>query len=610
MKHIYFLFFISFYCISCMAQSTKQNYTNAYNLNFTIKPDSTLVYPWLENAAFASYTFPVSVKDSSRTLFGRKYFNSFPFIDHLRTECQQRILLPKNNEQEGYVELQSKGLHLKSVFLIVDGINKEEKIIFSDTLQYAPDTLLSKKSMKIKLADIELLDIRIRAEGEIKKDAYIAFHSLTVLIGNKAIDEYPFRQLSDSTLINKTKEIASINLDTETGFEKINELKNKKIIGLGESTHLNNSIKKLVNQLILQAIEKQNCQFILMEMPLEKSLAYNRYIQDKNYKIDSLLSINHNTTDLLNKLRSLNSHRTNENKIKLLGMDYNTTNGGNQNSAIDIFDFVVPLNQEIKNRQLDQLAVLLMEKDWNNAITFLEANKKEVQKVLTRDEIDCILHILNLSNRMGKDGIERFIHRDSVMFVNAKFLVDKFSGTPDAQTIVYGHAVHLNPISTFPAVPCKPFGQYMQAAYAKEYLPLLLLVGNGQATAYDAEYNTKNKLLDKCPTGSIEFGLNSQEGGNTFYFPLTSDLNHLILSRFKGGHHIQQEFYPYNLYQRYGGIFFIKNTVPHQGKEIVVSFEDAHKQFLAKIKQRECTLREIKGRIESLKQTKEEANKK
>lgn len=65
----------------------------------------------------------------------------------------------------------------------------------------------------------------------------------------------------------------------------------------------------------------------------------------------------------------------------------------------------------------------------------------------------------------------------------------------------------------------------------------------------------------------------------------------------------------YNLYQRYGGIFFVKNTTPNHRKEIVVSFEDAHKLFVVKTKQREHTLHEIKGRIESIKQLKKETDK-
>ena len=86
--------------IPCIAQSGKQNYTRAYDLDFKMLPDSLRPYRWIENAAFALYTIPWGVKGPMRTLYARRYMKEFPIVDRLRTEFSHRILLPHDNLKE------------------------------------------------------------------------------------------------------------------------------------------------------------------------------------------------------------------------------------------------------------------------------------------------------------------------------------------------------------------------------------------------------------------------------------------------------------------------------------------------------------------------------
>ena len=64
-------------------------------------------------------------------------------------------------------------------------------------------------------------------------------------------------------------------------------------------------------------------------------------------------------------------------------MDYNSVCNSAQNSAIDIFDFVTHFNREWKISEVDRLSVLLMEKDWKDAIEYLQTHKSNLQKILT-----------------------------------------------------------------------------------------------------------------------------------------------------------------------------------------------------------------------------------
>lgn len=590
----YLLFLLLAISMSCLAQLERQTYTNVYDLHFTMKSDSTIIYPWRENASYSNYSISAYRQDSNRKLFIKRYLKGFPFYKRLRTEYEQRILLPDSNMKEAKVEFESKGKNIKLVSVVLDVIDGLENTLFSDTLILIPDTVLSSASKSIALTNAKMMNVRITAEGDNDKDAYIAFSKLNILIDGKPIDAFPVNALPPLPVDRKTN-YTTINSNEKIELEQINEIYNKKIIGLGESMHGNNGIKNLAYQLIFQAVERLNCKLILLEMPLEKSFAYNRFIQDESYELDSLIVIDQARNNFLNNLRIFNSDKTKDSKVKLYGFDYNKSLSSTQNSAIDIFDFITNLNQELQIPEVDQFSLLLMKEDLSDAINFLDSYREKIEKLLTTEETECILHILRVSKNMGDDGIERFRQRDSVMFVNAKFLIDKFAKNESVKTIIYGHAVHINPISTYPAVPCTPFGCYMRETYTESYSPILFLIGNGKSMAYDESYNIKNNTLSIPPNNSIEYFLNSIEA-DAFYIPLTPNFNKLTLSRFKGSHHIPQEFYPFNLYQRYKGVFFIKNTDYANIDQIEVPFDKASEMHLNKIKHRKKTLEELQKR--------------
>ena len=72
--------------IPCIAQSGKQNYTRAYDLDFKMLPDSLRPYRWIENGAYALYTILWGVKGPMGTLYTRRYIKEIPIVDRLRTE--------------------------------------------------------------------------------------------------------------------------------------------------------------------------------------------------------------------------------------------------------------------------------------------------------------------------------------------------------------------------------------------------------------------------------------------------------------------------------------------------------------------------------------------
>lgn len=597
--HLLILLLGVLYGVSCTAQTEHKPYTKMYDLEFRMQEDSSIIYHWQQNAAYLNYTIPVGVKGPDRPLLAMMYLQGNPFFNRLQTELKQRILLPPCDANQATVEFESKGENIKLASIILDAIDEEEKVIFSDTLRFVPDTALHSVSKDITVKNAKLLNIRINAEGFVDSTAYIAFSKLNLWLDGKSIDNFPVRTLSPFTA-QDTRTYIPIAMDARIPLDQINEMNKKKIIGLGESMHGNDEIKKLGYECILQMIEQQNARLVLLEMPLEVSLACNRYIQDSRYTLDSLFLAGKSTFhlfDFLDKLRLFNSKQTDESKVRLYGFDYNAIYSPTQNSAVDIFDFVTRLNEQAKIPELDQFSLLLMEADWQEARYFLQAHKSEIQKVLTPEEIEVISHILTLSREIGDTPIQRFIRRDSAMFANAKFLIDEYAGAENVKTVIYGHAIHINRLSTFPAVPCTPFGYYMQEQYSDAYSPLLILTGEGANIAYDQHYSQQKTFLHKLPFNSMESFLSTFDE-NIFYLPLTSEFNRLILSRFKGSHHMPQEFYPFNLYQRYNGVFFIKNTDRKHMENKEVTFQELSHLYLLNVKRRENKMEEIRERMQ------------
>lgn len=576
------------------AQTAEQSYSKAYNLDFTIKPDSSVMYPWLGNAAYSLYTMPFEVKHIDRGLFANMYFKGDPYIDRLKSEQQQRIVLPKNNLKLADIEFEYKCENIARVSLIVDAIDMRERIVDSDTTIFRPDINLSSTTTSIKLDGAEMINVTINAEGVANESAHIAYSKLNIMLDGKPIDSYPVRLIPSKL---PSKKINYIPIDDNIELKEIDAFNDNRIIAIGESIHGNSSVKSFVYNTIVKAVEEQNTKLILLEMPMEKSLSYNRYIQGANFMLDSASLAYPYIASLLNGLKDYNSSQDVSSKVKLLGIDYSSTSTQTSGAAINLFDFFSKINGTDKVKEVDQLSLLVWDREWDKAIEYLENNRDKVATIIHKYEVDCLLHIMNVSKRSFDSGIKRNIDRDCIMYVNTKFLIDKFLTDETSKAIIYSHAAHINPVSTFPAVPCAPFGSYMRSEYGNDYFPTLVAIGNGHTVAYDGGWNRKDTLLMEAPEGSLEYFLNTTINESIAYVPITKDFDKLLLSRFKGSHHIAQEFFPFNLYHRYDGVFFIKEDIGDNIEKVEITYEQMFEKHIQEIKQRELKVEEMRSRL-------------
>ena len=597
LKHyLLYSFFTIISVIPSVAQSEKLIYTRAYDLDFNMLPDSMRLYNWIENAAYKPYSISWGVEDPARSLFGKRNFTEFPFMKQLRTEYSQSVLLPHNNLKEGVIGFECKGRNLNRVTLTLEAIDEAENRIAIETLTYKPDSTLKTHSKRIDLSNASSLNIRINALGEENKEASVAFSKVKVSLDNKPIDEYPIRILNPIKLDNSLDYICE---DDKHCFDlaQINNLKDKQIIALGESVHGNSDIINFVFSQMEETIEKQNCKLVLMEYPLGKSLFYNRYIHEKDFELDSSL-ISHPTIGVfLNKLRVYNQGRVDNDKVRLFGIDYTHQKTLTMSSIFYLFDFIAAINKKPQSPELDRLAVLIMKNKLSDALNYLHMHRSKIAELLREDEISCFEFILNLNvQHLQTPSIERYIQRDSTMALCTQFLINKYAKEKSSKVFVYAHAVHTNPVSTYPAVHCEPMGSYLRKAFGSDYCSLIITTEGGDAIATDFQFGTKDKALGKAPTNSLEYYLNSLTDCS-IYFPLNASFNQLVLTRFKGAYHSPEEFYPTNLYQRFSGVFFIKHDNRNNVFVREESFEEVSKEVITKANHRKEILKEMELRL-------------
>ncbi|WP_298648568.1 erythromycin esterase family protein [uncultured Proteiniphilum sp.] len=566
-----------FLCIQCSSHN-KETYTEIYNLNLRNPTDSSTLYQWRINPRYYAnpYTFFWGVENNPPSI--QYYSTGYSPADQLQSEIAQRILLPLHSEKDGMVKLSYKSKNIESAYMVMAGIDKQEQILYSDTLHLIPDTNIVSLSRKIHLQQAELMDLKIFVRGEEKGKNAAPYYpklevsSLDIFIGKKHIDQYPVRKLSFPFSAGKTLTIP-INGNDRNSIDRIEALKRKKIVGFGESVHHNMCVTEMISQLIMHRVREGECRLVILEQPMEKVLHYNYYIQHKDAgaTLDDLHSSPF--TGLLEQLREYNLTKEPEDRVLLFGMDYVYRSNAAENSAITIFDYISNRNKKSKIKLLDEFALLLADYTEPAVIlSYLKKNRELLEEHLSREDYKCISHILNLSCGLGENNNERNYMRDSVMYLNTRFIMDNFCPA-DKQAIIYGHTCHLNPVSTYPSIPCQPLGYYLRKWYKEDYSSLLFTIGTGFAEATGITGVLEEKGLMSPPEGSMESFLNSYTE-NVVYLPLNKNFNILMLSRNKGNRHVPQEFFPYNFYQRHAGVVFIKECTEKSGKEDVIRLKN------------------------------------
>ena len=602
MKQI-ILIFLSIACpILGHAQFEGISYNDKYQLDFDISRKDSTSSSFIRNKAYLQIGCMTYMNNE------HKYEEAFtlptPMSNSLRSVMRNRILLPDvRGKKKGEISLEMKGNDIENLSIILQGLDNRENVIFEDTLSIVPDTCYSRLNGCFPLENVEMLDVKIDAKGEQGKKSKVSYSRLDIKIDGKSINDFPVRNIPDMAI--ETDGLIAMDDETVTILEKIKEFNGKKIIGIGESVHHHEGITKLAFRIMEEGIKKLQCRLLALEMPISRSLYFNRYLSDASFILPKELLEDEQIKeylDFLDNLRHYNSKCPHDKQVKLLGIDYNIYQSQDQSAIVDLFDFLTYINKDKRNYEADMLSIMLYDNRLADALEHLKIHKQELKKIITENELRCMEYMLSFSIRMNKDNITRTLLRDSVMMENLSFLERTFVGNSNDRIMVYAHAAHLNKCSVYPTENHRSAGSFLYEKYGDRYASYLLVSDKGEFKAQAALGSVKNYKLQLPCSGSVEKAL-SMIGKQFCYVPVTEKNDRIILSRFTGLHDLGEcQFYPFNLYRRYDGIFYVKGdevSLDNTTESPTTSF-DKDMELLERIKnkltKRKVIVSEIRNR--------------
>lgn len=594
-RKIYVTILCSTFCISCLL-GQNQTYTNRYDLHFMNYHDTVSIQNWrFSEVSLSSCVIMTPIRN------GEHYFHflhpkGYPFAEKLRVGCEQRILLPVQNEKNGSVSLESKGINIECCELVIRGIDRLENILYADTLRFKSEPLPRKVSCEFPLNNVVLLDISIGAEGFKGEEASFYLLGVDITLGEFSIDMFPLKEYNQRVRLPKDKVIP---LNSMEDLEKIKALKEKRIIGLGESVHGSRNISNLFLKLCQHQVLQNRCRLIIYEIPLELSLFCNKYIRDNSFEFEEMHSLGPEFVSLLKWLREYNMHKEDRDKVYILGMDYIYNREKQNSTAATLFDYLVSFNKTVQSQEIDTLLVSLLEESWEKSISFMDKRKVTLEKLLSPVDYQCITHILKLSHSTGSDSNRRIVIRDSIMFENVKYLMSQFCPS-NATAIISGHSEHLNLLSCYPVTTLGvSLGAMMRHHYKDDYYSITTLIGTGYLFLPDTKGIRNCWKLEEPPDSSIEQEL-CEMNEELFFIPVSRDFDKPILSRFIGQTFTKQGFYPYNLYRRHHGLIFFRDAGYKMNKEDKRNFQEGVFKYKRRVNERSDLLKRIKEKMKGL----------
>ena len=372
----------------------------------------------------------------------------------------------------------------------------------------------------------------------------------------------------------------SINDTNSLNFKNIGEqLKNKKIIALGESTHGTKEFFELKCELIKYLIENAGFNYVVFEASMRESDLLNDYVQmgvgDPKILVARLgywTWYTQEVIDLAIWMREYNT--THSKKIYFKGFDFQSS----ENSVSYLKSIENELNQDLSEKVnlvlnvfkrindlqlagIYQLSQSLLDSTSNycqNLKEYINTNHSLLENTLS----DSLYRDLKINTELlwqysiqSNSSIKPDKFRDSCMAQNFNWL---YNNNPDSKYIIWAHNGHIKSSD-------KAMGQYLKQAYNDSIAIIGLTTSQGTYTAINGAKIDSNPLI--LPDSSnYEYYFEKFNADNFFLnlHKLPDDLTkYLILPnklREIGSMRREKQFSEYNVFKDLDMIIYLKKT--------------------------------------------------
>ena len=424
--------------------------------------------------------------------------------------------------------------------------------------------------MKTKKA--YFLNISVGTVGYGQRKGKIWISDLEVLGDGKTIGDNPQQEYKKEDIHLKTTDLIHWN---NKEYDNLPFL-NKKILGLGETTHGTETMNDIGIEISKERILKHQCRFILLEIPLEFSLYINRYVQnDKNFKFEYISERFEPylfSDSILSFIRWIKEYNSAHNqKISILGFDLNTTP---LLSRADLFNFFYNLKSGGHVAEIDTICESLLDSKTSFEKIISKFDKSiRLADCLDKGELKLIHRCLEITGRSSSSYF-RFVERDRYMNDIVTFIIDHFLNTNETVTL-FGHLGHLNyKGNRVELMDYFSLGYYLKSRYAKNYSCIGLITNRGTAMLPVSATNGGVTKLEQAPQGSLEFQVNKLKMDSVYLSMSKFTCSDVFLLRELGSGFSQNKKIIPNQFQymipksRMEGVIFTKESVNFmKGKE-------------------------------------------
>lgn len=483
------------------------------------------------------------------------------------------IVFPKNIEQKKIsVSFEAKGKTDLPVIVKVTSYNNNESELNIDSIQLKINTKWKNNKVTIQKGNISAIKISFNYQGNKNDTQTLNFRNISVKVDKNDITNsiIPPPSTDSTYMVFDTTNIKYLNKSELQFKNPITNVKNVKVIGLGEITHGSKDIKEARNLFVKDLINYHNCKLVLLEVPFDLALLMNLYVTNKlepsgkeNLKKNMNLTFSgiDEFEELLDWIKKYN-HSTPK-QVKIFGIDNAAKLDGIDYPLIDYLsslfgsEFMSPylpaFMRQDHEETLQQILTnpLIYNKLSNKDIIFFRYFIKSNLK--NRD-----FHSLNINNKINNWNIDR----DENMFKRVCFL-DSLYIDKNEKIVILAHSWHLKKTPLITGLNSeKMLGNYLNCFYDDSYFSINFTFGTGSFL----QDNCKSFLLTtdtihKPRIHTLE-SYAYQSGLDFFYFPtnkLNAPPNEMLgISRYK----LKSDYTDFgNLKNRYDAIVFLRNVI-------------------------------------------------
>ena len=515
-------------------------------------------------------TLPMLVSLDSTSLYNGKYplrigqvkIEDFPFL--LNASLRQTLLVPRSTDADSLsVILTSKSQNLKTGRLVVTGLDDLEHMLYSDTIPIPGQADWNRCRKTFPLNEVAAVNLNIEVRGEEERNEQnLWLDKLEIFIDGKDIRDYSV-PASDTTWKPEKSAIVPLSFANRDSFGKITDWSSKKILALGESFPGSDTFGSTAIEIMKHRIEHQYCRLVLLEIPLERALYINRYVQgDAGFVPDSIGVgfrydlISREFLDFFDWLKTYNAGR--EDKVWLLGTDFNPSR---LTTILDLYDYMKKADGRRPVAEWQRLCSRFFACEEEKETEMLEilARSSVSGQILGEKEMRLVNYCLETSRQLGKRSIDRLRLRDSVMGTQIEFLTGLLC--PGLETVtIYTHLGHADYTSTDPFSPFNPAcGRYLRNIYGRAYACVGLYAAEGNFLTYAPNRSLTIDSLAVPPANSLEAGLEKVHG-DYFYLKPAGLPERMLPARFLGNTNREVQFAPLSPAARMDGLIFIRKA--------------------------------------------------